>query len=235
MTGGTKRNRMLLAGSCMLLISLMIYAGDNERKWALSYMVSPFVRPVLTSNLSDHSIGRGFKAFTILGEYYLPEKWAVEVGYFRTEVSYGDNSRTMEGIQLGMKKYFIKPDFFIQPYVAAATQLNWGRHIEKLHAMHGNYLNSQYTKNPVISLAPGVGAEIYLFSSIAFIARYNFNIGLNSKTTIDVRPETDNPYTLKDRGIYHNLELGIKITFPFRFSDDEQQALINGLKESLLY
>jgi len=219
----------------LFVLVVCVQAQDNERIWSLSYSGSPFIRPLLTSNSSDQSLGRGFRAFTILGEYYLPKKWLAEAGYFRAEINYGDNSRTMEGIQLGVKKYLVKSDFFIQPYLVAATQFNWGRHIEKSSYMHDDYLNSQYTKNPVISFVPGVGTEIYLFSPIAIIARYNFNIGFNSKTIIDVRPESDSPYTLKDRGMYHNLELGVKITFPFRFTDNEQQALINGISEQLFH
>lgn len=220
-----------------ILFVLMVYmqAQDNERVWSLSYTGSPFVRPVLTRNLSDHSVGRGFKAFSIIGEYYLPKKWSAEGGYFRTEVSYGGNSRTMEGIQLGIKRYFLNEDFIFKPYVAAATQFNWGRHIEKSNVVNNNYLNSQYTRNPVVSFSPVVGAEFYLFSPVAFVIRYSFNMGVNSKTVIDVLPENGSAYSLKDKGMYHNLELGIKITFPFRFSDNEQKALINVLKESLLH
>lgn len=225
---------MLLVGY-LLWISSMMYARDCERKWALSYHGSPFIRPVFTSNLSDHSVGRGFKAFTIMGEYYLPKKWSVEGGYFRTEVSYGGNSRTMEGVQLGLRRYFLYEDFPIQPYAAVATQFNWGRHIEGLYVLSGDYPNSQYSRNPVASFSPVVGAEFYLFSPVAFLIRYSFNMGINSKTLIDVLPENGLPYSLKDKGMYHNLELGIKITFPFRFSDDEQKVLIDTLIESLLY
>lgn len=229
-----KGNRVLLVGY-MLLISLMMYAGDNGRKWALSYSGSVFNRPVLTSNLSDYSVGRGFGDFSIMGEYYLPKKWSAEGGYFRTEVRYGGNSRTMEGVQLGLRRYFLNKDFPIQPYAAVATQFNWGRHIEKSYVLSNNYLNSQYTRNPVVSFSPAVGAEFYLFSPVAFVVRYSFNMGIDSKTVIDVLQEDGFSYSLRDKGMYHNLELGIKITFPFRFSDNEQEALVNVLKESLLH
>lgn len=222
-----------LAG-CLLLITTIAHAQHDERIWAVSYSGSPLVKQVLTSNPSNHSLGRGFRAFSLMGEYFLPKKWSAEAGYFRTEVSYGGNSRTMEGLQLGMRRYFLPAGFFLQPYVVATTQLNWGRHIEKSYVLRENYLNSQYTRNPRISFAPGVGLEFFLFSSIGFIVRYSYNMGFNSKTIIDVRSESGASYSLKDRGLYHQLELGVKVTFPFRITKDEQQALVNGLLNSLL-
>lgn len=219
---------------CMLIITSVLQAQDIRRKWALSYTGSPWLKPVLTSNPENKSLGRGFKAFSLSGEYYLPRKWSAEAGYFQTEVSYGDASRTMEGLQLGTKKYFVRSNFFIQPYVVASTQFNWGRHMERSIHEYENYYRSQYTKNPYVSFAPGVGAEIYLLSPIAFVARYNFNIGLGSKTIMDVKPESGNAYLLKDRGMYHHLELGIKITFPFRFTGDEEDTLLKSVREWLL-
>lgn len=225
-----------LLGCVLLIISVIhVYAQDDKRTWSLSFTGSPFVRPVLTRNLSDHSVGHGFNAFTVTGEYYLPKKWSAEAGYFRTEIDYGGNSRTMEGIQLGIRRYFLDEFFFIKPYVAAVTQFNWGRHIEKSYVLYNKYLNSQYTRNPVVIFSPVVGAEVYLFSPVAFVIRYSFNMGIHSKTIIDVLPENRLAYSLQDKGMYQNLELGIKITFPFRFSDDKQRALINVQKESLLH
>lgn len=214
-----------LVGCVLLLTSFThVYAQDNERVWALSYDGSLMVRPVLTSG---HLNGRGLGAFTLMGQYYLPKKWAAEAGYFRTEVYYDGHSRTMEGLQLGMKRYLANPDFFIQPYVMAATQLNWGRHIEQADFLHGDYFYSKYVKNPYLSFAPGAGAEIYFFSSIAFVVRYGFHMGIDSKTVIDGRQGNGALYSMMDKGMYHNLELGIKITFPFQFSGEDGWTLFD--------
>ena len=77
---------------CLFAVTSAAYAQYHEetkRKWALSYKASPWVRPVLTDNPSDKSLGRGFSAFSVMGEYYLPKKITAEAGYFRTELSYG--------------------------------------------------------------------------------------------------------------------------------------------------
>ena len=200
------------------------YMEDTKRKWALSYKASPWVRPVLTSNPSDKSMGRRFSVFSVMGEYYLPKKITAEAGYFRAEISYGGHTRTMEGLQLGGKKRFVDPDFFIQPYAMAATQFNWGRHYEKFNFDDGSY---QFTRNPRLSFVSGIGAELYLLSSIAFVIGYNFNIGIDSKTIIDMKPMyNESAYLLKDKGMYHNLELGVKITFPFTLTEEDGSTFL---------
>ena len=201
------------------------YIEDTERKWALSYKGSPWLRPVLTGNTSGKTFGRAFDTFSVMGEYYLPKKWSAEVGYFQANVDYRGHSRKMEGLQLGGKKRFVNSDFFIQPYVMAAAQFNWSDHYEKFEFADGSY---QYTRNPRLSFVSGVGAEFYLLSSIAFVVGYNFNIGLDSKTVIDEKPiNYEKPYILKDRGMYHNLELGVKITFPFKLTEEDGYALLD--------
>lgn len=229
---------------CLFCVLSMVSAQDIERLWALRYVGSPVVKPVLTHNPANCSTGGGASAFSILGEYYLPKKWSVEGGYFRTEVSYGDADRTMEGLQLGAKKYLVHPDFFIQPYLTAAMQVNWSSPLKDKGERWYEYTDFRGTtrydiiwnaKNPRISFAPGIGTEFYLLSPIAFVARYSFNMGLGSKTTVDVTSGSGKGYQMKDKGMYHQLELGLKITFPFRFTDQDGDALLNILRDWLLY
>ena len=211
---------VLFVSCCMFFMAGTIDAQDIKRNWALSYKASPWMKPILTDNPSNKSIKRGFSAFSVMGEYYLPKKITAEAGYFRAEVNYGVRTRTMEGFQLGGKKYFVNPDFFLQPYVMAAAQFNWNERYED-SKNYEEYYNSLYMKNPRLSFVPGVGSDIYLLSPIALTVRYNLNIGIDSKTIIDTKSaHYDNAYLLKDRGMYHNFEVGVKITFPFRFTED---------------
>jgi hypothetical protein len=224
----------------MLVMASAISAREIERKWGLSYAGSVIAKPVLTSNPSKQSTGRGSSAFSVLGEYYLPGKWSVEAGYYRAEVSYGSGDRTMEGLQSGVRKYFVDPEFFIQPYVTTAIQVNWSDHREvgagasEYRDIHSGVKRYEYvwdSKNPRLSLAPGVGAEFYLLSPVAFVVRYSFNIGLSSNTSVEVTPPSGQSYRMKDKGMYHNLELGIKITFPFRFTDEDSSSILNAIKQ----
>lgn len=227
-------NHVKLTVSVLFLtLSQLLYAEDEGKRWSLGYSGGVLVNPVLTSNPSGVSLGRGSSAFMLTGEYYLPKKWNLQVGYFRTEIDYGDGDRTMEGLQLGAKKYFINRDFVIQPYLSGGVQINWSDHIERTDFVYEDYARKQWTRNPRMTFSPGVGTELYLLSSLAFVIEYNFNMGLNSKTELEVSPQKGKPYVLKDRGMYHYLGLGVKVTFPFRITDGDKTTLLGFLSELL--
>ena len=219
-------------------MSVTLYA-QSDRKWALGYTGGVLIDPVITYNPSGISIGRGSESTKITGEYYLPKKWGLQAGYFRTNIDYGDVDRTMEGLQLGVKKYFVNPDFFIQPYVSAGTQINWSRHLEYENFEYEGYKELQRTKNPRLSFAPGAGVDFFLFSSVAFVVEYSFNMGINSKTSMEVQRVGMPPYIMKDKGMYHQLELGVRVTFPFHFTNQDGEnffvLLINQLFDDWVY
>ena len=224
----------------MLLMLLLLDAGkisaqllETEKRWALSYTGGAWVKPVLTDNPSGQPSERRSEAVAITGEYYLPKKWNIQAGYFRTDINYSDVSRTMEGFQAGVKKYFIDQDFPIQPYLSAAGQFNWSRHREIEDFMYDNYGRKQFTRNPRFSFFPGAGFELYLFSSVAFVAEYQFHIGLDSRTEFTVWPDGKNSYSMKDQGMYHNLQLGVKLTFPFQFTGSDAKNLFTIIFEML--
>jgi len=228
------RKAVYLLLLCGWLFSFAIHAQDYERKWAIKYTGGVLAKPVLTSNPQSISIGNGGEGVFVGGEYYLPRLWGLQAGYFRTEVDYGEFSRTMEGLQLGAKKYFIHPDFIFQPYVSGNVQINWGRHTEYAHYIYDAMDRQQSTRNPRLSFVPGVGFDFYLFSSVAFVMEYNFSMGINSKTDIMVKPTHSPHYTLKDKGLHHYLGLGVKITFPFEFSAEDGMNLFNILMSAII-
>jgi hypothetical protein len=205
-------------------VLLTAQQDGGARRWALNYTGSPWLHPVLTSNPSHRSTGRGFRAFSVTGDRLLGGKWRLEAGYFRTEVSYGDDSRTMEGMQAGMKRYFTNPDFFIQPYLAMFARFNWGRRLEGRNE-YDAHQRLMYARNPYVSLVPAVGTDIYLLSPLALVVRYDLNIGLDAETVAGVKSPPEEAYLMKDRGLFHHLELGLRVTFPFRISDGEGVAL----------
>lgn len=216
-----------------IFLSGTLQAQEGERKWALRYSGGVIVKPLLTSNPSGISTGNGGGGVLLTGEIYLPRKWNLQAGYFRTEMSYGEGDRTMEGLQLGVKKYFIHPDFVVQPYLSASTQINWSDHREYTHFTYDSYSRYQDSRNPRLSFAPGIGAEFYIFSSVAFVAEYNFWMGVHSKTTLTVSDGRMNPYTMKDKGMHHYLGLGVKITFPFRVTSQDGMNLLSILANML--
>ncbi|OAV71837.1 hypothetical protein Barb4_00356 [Bacteroidales bacterium Barb4] len=200
----------------LTLLPVAAAHAQEGKTWSLQYSGSPFIAPILTSNPSGIHTGTHSSAFAYTGEYYLSEKWHLQGGYFRTDISYGNAERTMEGWQSGVKRYFLDPHFVFQPYVSGAVQLNWSRHTENIYLpMH------QGTINPRLSLVPGIGAEFYMFSSVAFMIEYDFNMGLHSSTALDVQRAD----RIADKGMFHHLQLGVKVAFPLRFTEEDGQMV----------
>lgn len=225
----------------LCLVVVMIMSGfaanaQEDARWSLSYDGGVLINPVLTSNPKGVGLGRGSSGFSVSGEYYLPKRWNAKAGYFRMNMDYGDADRTMEGLHLGAKKYFVNPEIFIQPYVGAGVQLNWGEHKENELYESESFRRLQQTRNPRFSFVPAVGAELYIFSSVAFVIDYNFVMGINSQTNLDITCDGYS-YKMADKGMYHYLGLGVKITFPFRFTSEDGKGLgeffLNVLTEAL--
>jgi hypothetical protein len=245
-----KGQTIVFFAGCLLLLlpdELKGQPGETDRKWALRYAGDVMIKPVLTSNPSKASTGRGGSGFRLQGELYLPGKWALEAGYFNSDVSYGNASRQMEGLQAGVRKYFLASGLFVQPYVSAAGEINWGRHSE--HGTFGGgvsygetfqgmektngYTGTQSSVNPRLSFVPGVGVELYLFSSVAFTAEYRFNLGIASHTAVETVWNDGRTYALQDRGMHHAVSLGVKVSFPFSFTSDDGTNLLYILSELL--
>jgi hypothetical protein len=229
-----------------LIVLLMLPAAvglrgqESDRRWALHGSGDLLDRPVLTQRSAGVSTGNGSSAFALTGEYYLRDHWSLQAGYFRKEVSYGDASRLMEGVRVGARCYFLRPDFVVQPYLLAAAELNWGEHTR--HRTFGgaglggwpSYTGTQHSVNPRLSLVPSAGVEFYLFSSVAFTVEYGFNMGLGSRTEVTVEHDGRPPQVMRDRGMFHSLSMGAKVTFPFSFTSDDGTNLLHLVMELLL-
>ncbi|MDR1455036.1 MAG: hypothetical protein LBJ01_05235 [Tannerella sp.] len=239
-----RKGRALPAGTLLAVLLTLQAAGglwgqESDRRWALRCAADLFDRPVLTHRSPGASVGNAGSAFALTGEYYLRDNWSLEAGYFRTDVSCGDASRLMEGLRTGARRYFLPPDFIVRPCLSAAAELNWGEHVQR-RTFGGSgpggqpdYTGTQHTVNPRLSLVPGVGAEIRLLSSVALTLDYGFHMGLASRTEVTVAYDGLPPQIMRDRGLFHSLSLGARVTFPFSFTSGDATGLLYVLKELL--
>jgi hypothetical protein len=228
-----KTRRRTFAVLLTLAVAVSGLCGQEyDRRWALSYAGDALDKPVLTHRPPGVSTGRGSSALRLTGEYYLRDRWSLTAGYFRTDVSYGHGHRLMEGAHAGTRRYFLRPDFIIQPYLSAATELNWGEHTQRRDGLP-DY--TQHTVNPRLSFIPGAGVELYLFTSVAFTVEYGFHMGLASRTEIVRSPDGPSPQVMRDRGMFHSLSLGAKITFPFTFTSDDGNNLLELIWEMIFH
>jgi len=199
-----------------------------DKRWALHYSVGvkPLIKPVLTRHPPQYSSGNSGSAFAVTGEYYMPDQWNMLAGYYRTNVQNGYGLRSMEGLRLGAKKYFLPAHIIFQPYVAGMAELNWSNHAERFIFD----ASESYTVNPRLSLIPGAGFELYLFSSVALTAEYDFNIGISSHSSY----HEGSSFLVQDKGLFHSASVGMKWTFPSTFTWDDADNLVYILTESLI-
>ncbi len=89
-------------------------------------------------------------------------------------------------------------------------------------------------KAPRLSLGPVVGADIYLFSSVALQVEYGYRFGIDAPYRVRYT-ESGSSHTAECHGQMHRhvFSIGLKVTFPFRWTRDDWGGLLNGLLESL--
>ena len=115
------RRRLLLLLSIVAVGWMTAFGQDDcRRRWAINAGGSPFAQPVQTGSYPRAIVVTHGTEWFVTGELALPDKWAVEAGYFHTEIVYdNDAARTMQGLRLGMKRYFLPDRFPVQPFLAA--------------------------------------------------------------------------------------------------------------------
>lgn len=236
------RYRMVL-GLLMCILSLSSYAqsnGDVERRWAVNAQGN-FNWQVVTKNDYTASPKQGGVGYNLSLEYYLPNSpFSLKAGYDSEELAmFSDNiSARLRQLSLGGRYYFLKPDFYLQPFIGAETYFHfgplYGNGRMEMHEMLGPkeiVWSQEYDiRRPRFSFAPVAGLDVYLFSSIAMEVQYGFRMGTG--THFDVRTERPlgkNSYTTRSKGMRHAFSIGLKVTFPFTFTQSDGQTLWNSI------
>jgi hypothetical protein len=236
---GARMKRFAIVCITAICLSPAALKGQDrdvmDRRWALHYNVGlkPLIKPVLTKRPPHYSPGNSGSAFTVTGEYYMPEQWNLLAGYYRTEVENGYGLRTMEGLRFGAKKYFLPRHIVFQPYVAAMGEWNWGKHTIQTVSSAAAAPHDVLTVNPRLSVIPGAGFELYLFSSVALTAEYDFNIGINSHSSATYS-NNGQSVVVQDKGLFHSVSIGLKATFPFSLTQKDAEGILFIVVESLL-
>lgn len=181
----------------------------------------------------------------IMLEYYLPNDHFSVVGGYNAETLQwfsGDVSATLRNIVLGARYYPLSNGCAIQPYAALVTYTNVGT-LNKKSYMGCNISNMaesySYERHysisyPRFSVAPAIGLDCYLFLSLALEFQYGFPLAVNGKTNVSTtyngKPET---YDMRSNMHRHNIQIGLKLTFPFRFTSDDGNTLYKFIATAL--
>lgn len=233
------------------LTTLFAANDDDEtsRRWAvitsmnISYPTTASVKQNEAHNQEAASFGNPLGS--IMLEYYLPNSHFSVVGGYNAEALewYGsDISAIMRNIALGARYYPLSPTCAIQPYAALMTYTNVGTQNEQSYmscnisnmAESYSYERKYNISYPRFSVAPVVGFDCYIFSSLALEFQYGFPLAINGKTSVSTtfngQPTI---YDMRSNMHRHNIQIGLKATFPFRFTSDDGNTIIKCIEYML--
>jgi len=221
-------------------------AGDGngvERRFAVSARFN-VIRPTASTTGGDAAMGDAAQWTGPNGalhlEYYIPQTHFSIIGGFESEeLSFcGDDVLTdAKLLTFGGRYYPCPRSWFVQPHVGASTYWNiTGRHSDSKMAAFGyiDYTRDYTTRQPLFSFAPVVGVDLYVFTCIAVTLDYGFRVALNGNTKVVSNfPDQNITTTTHSRMHRHAVSLGLKVSFPFKFTTADGAGLIESVIHSL--
>jgi hypothetical protein len=234
-----------------LLMSLTVKAQDDAaRAFGIDGQIggaaSPHVRTTTNGAYAiPEKVGSGYGMLSKLRvEYYLPNTpLSLKAGYEHEEWNFLDTNLgdDMAIFSLGGRCYPGRKSWFVQPYIGldALYNFNGGSRVFSRELNNNRYGRVRYdgmAHIPRFSLAPIAGVDLYLFSCIAIQLEYSCRMGFSKASVIQAKyNHLSEPFEIRLRPIRHGFNIGLKVTFPFHFTEKDGQKVVDGLLDDLLY
>ena len=232
-------------------MSLTVKAQDDAaRTFGIDGQIggaaSPHVRTATNGAYTiPEKVGSGYGMLSKLRvEYYLPNTpLSLKAGYEHEEWNFLDTSLgdDMAIFSLGGRCYPGRKSWFVQPYIGldALYNFNGGSRVFSWELNNDRYGRVRYdgmAHIPHFSIAPIVGVDLYLFSCIAIQLEYSCRMGFSKASVIQAKyNHLSDPFEIRLRPIRHGFNIGLKVTFPFHFTEKDGQKVVDGLLDDLLY
>lgn len=226
----------LFAGNAATLSA----ANDEEsssRRWAVIAGMNLSCPTTAVNEQSgqyaDKAASFGSAEGNVMVEYYLRNPHFSVVGGYNAETMewYGsDVDVTMHNIALGARYYPLSSACVIQPYAALITYTNVGQSNDRstMSSTGGGYSYERRYEisSPRVSVAPTVGFDCYIFSSLALELQYGFPLAIAGKTNVSTTyGGQQTAYRMRSDMHRHNIQIGVKATFPLRFTTEDGNSL----------
>ena len=241
----------VLLAIALLLVALAVKAQDEPvRTFAIDGQIggasSPYVKTITKGQyLIPERVGSGYGMISKLRlEYYLPyTPLSLKAGYEHEEWNFLDTNLgdDMAIFSLGGRCYPGRKLWFVQPYIGldALYNFNGGSRVFSWELNNDRYGRVRYdgmAHIPRFSLAPIAGVDLYLFSCIAIQLEYSCRMGFSKASVIQAKyNHLSEPFEIRLRPIRHGFNIGLKVTFPFHFTEKDGQKVVDGLLDDLLY
>lgn len=226
----------LFAGNAATLSA----ANDEEsssRRWAVIAGMNLSCPTTAVNEQSDQYADKaasfGSAEGNVMVEYYLRNPHFSVVGGYNAETMewYGsDVDVTMHNIALGARYYPLSSACVIQPYAALMTYTNVGQSNDRSTMSNSgggySYERRYEISSPRVSVAPTVGFDCYIFSSLALELQYGFPLAIDGKTNVSTTyGGQQTAYRMRSDMHRHNIQIGVKATFPLRFTTEDGNSL----------
>ena len=226
----------LFAGNAATLSA----ANDEEpssRRWAVIAGMNLSCPTTAVNEQSDQYTDKaalfGSAPGNVMVEYYLRNPHFSVVGGYNAETMewYGsDVNVTMHNIALGARYYPLSTACVIQPYAALMTYTNVGQSNDRSTMSNSgggySYERRYEISSPRVSVAPTVGFDCYIFSSLALEFQYGFPLAIDGKTNVSTTyGGQQTAYRMRSDMHRHNIQIGVKATFPLRFTTEDGNSL----------
>lgn len=233
-------NNILLTTMLFAVPISMSAANDEEpssRRWAVIAGMNLSCPTTAVNEQSgqyaDKAASVGSAEGNVMVEYYLRNPHFSVVGGYNAETMewFGsDVDVTMHNIALGARYYPLSTACVIQPYAALMTYTNVGQSNERstMSSTGGGYSYERRYEisSPRVSVAPTVGFDCYIFSSLALEFQYGFPLAIDGKTNVSTTyGGQQTAYRMRSDMHRHNIQIGVKATFPLRYTTEDGNSL----------
>ena len=232
-----------------LLSAIALFAGNattlsaaneeesSSRRWAVIAGMNLSCPTTAVNEQSgqyaDKAASFGSAEGNVMVEYYLRNPHFSVVGGYNAETMewYGsDVDVTMHNIALGARYYPLSTACVIQPYAALMTYTNVGQSNDRstMSSSGGGYSYERRYEisSPRVSVAPTVGFDCYIFSFLALEFQYGFPLAIDGKTNVSTTyGGQQTAYRMRSDMHRHNIQIGVKATFPLRFTTEDGNSL----------
>lgn len=225
----------------MLVVAVQDSSAQNEYcRWSVETNIGPtFINnktPYRDAFGMDNGVATYFGA-----EYFIPEShFSARLGYKKDELNLLGQEVQAEysQVSVGGRWYPCKEEWFVQPYAGMNANVTVasdnGSHVQGWYCGEPYYDFEYDIKSPLVSFSPTVGFDLYVLSSLAFTMNYSYEVGLGSRYKIYDCLDTLAPLVAKGNLNHGSLNFGVKVTFPFRFTDDDGRILLISTIASLI-
>ena len=218
--------------------AVTVRATDDEtpRRWAVIGGMS-ISCPTVGDHAKPDFYTETFSTFdspgsAVMAEYYLPsDHFSVLGGYMSETLAWydGDVSVKMHNIALGTRYYPLSRRCALQPYAALMAYGNVAQRQKtgNFDMVYGNQGGQGYKRDytvsaPFLSVAPTVGFDVYILSSVALEVQYGFPVAVGGKADVSTTYSGHSgAYSLHSNMNRHNVQIALKLSFPFHVSGEE--------------